>query len=102
MPIRTSIPVPTFQISDYPIRSKDQSTAFQQMDIPFFFLTDTLIQSNKVKGKMYLCIAIWTQSPVPLIRFHTFLAASDLANKAEIFKPQPPKDLGFAKTFQEV
>ena len=34
--------------------------------------------------------------------FQTLLAASALANKASTFKPQPPKDFGLAKTFQEV
>ena len=50
---------------------------------------------------MYFCIAIWTQSPVPLIRFHTFLGISDLENNAGNFNPQPPKDFGFSKTFHE-
>ena len=76
--------------SDCPIRSKDQSTIFQQMDMPFFFFTSTLIQSNKDKGEMYFWIAICTQSHVPLIKFHTLLAARDLANKAGISGPSLP------------
>ena len=34
--------------------------------------------------------------------FQTLLATSALAKSAGTFKPQPPKDFGFSKTFQEV
>ena len=71
------------------------------MEMPLFFLTATLIQSNIDEGEMFFWIAIYTHRLVPLIKFHTLLAARDLANKAGIFKPQPPRDLGLAKTFHE-
>ena len=101
MPIHTSVSVPILHTSDCPMRSKDQRTAFHQMEIPFFFFTSILIQSSKDKGEMYFWIVICTQSPVPLIKFHTFLAARDLANKAGIFRPHPPKDLGLSRIFHE-